>query len=577
MAERLIRTSYVDPTVTPPEPRQGDTGLHESRQDQEGYHDPLHRMHGADLHGWGVASGLTVAGVSGDSGLLVSPGVALDRRGRLLPLAPGGRARLGHDAQALVVSVGATGVTLPTAGVTGLRLVTISWGEAFDFTGVAAGVFNTETTPVLRLRETAAFADDGEEVVLALVEIDNDDAGSVLTVMAGRRRTTRISLDRLLFQHPGAGTEKAFHEPGAELRAGPGGVLDVIAPLLRVGRGPETPPVLMVDPVSGRLGVTGAASFVAPVAFGHSDPLGVVHAVGAGGFETEDAGGVLKSSATPLLGRALTDGQTTIGAVNSNGRPAFALSIDHDQGTPTARGIPAFWDKFDGVWHLAFSIKNGDLAVGHRAPRARLHVVGAPREGDMAVRVESPAGIGIWSSCQSSGIALIAESRPTAAVFHGDVFVNGKLSKSLLNFRIDHPLDPAARYLNHSAVESDEIKNVYDGEVILGDEGTAEIVLPDWFEALNERFRYQLTPIGRPCPNLHVAREISANTFAVAGGEPGAKVCWQVTGVRHDPYARANPLVVESDKEGAEHGRYLHPEPHGAAPDLDMRLHRGVS
>ena len=60
------------------------------------------------------------------------------------------------------------------------------------------------------------------------------------------------------------------------------------------------------------------------------------------------------------------------------------------------------------------------------------------------------------------------------------------------------------------------MKNVYDGVVELGDKGEAMIELPDWFSALNKDFRYQLTAIGAPGPNLHIAEEIS-----VAGSKYG--------------------------------------------------------
>ena len=75
------------------------------------------------------------------------------------------------------------------------------------------------------------------------------------------------------------------------------------------------------------------------------------------------------------------------------------------------------------------------------------------------------------------------------------------------SFKIDHPLDPSNKYLYHSSVESQVMKNVYDGIVVLDDKGGAVVVLPVWFEALNKEFRYQLTPISAPGPNLHIARK----------------------------------------------------------------------
>jgi hypothetical protein len=38
--------------------------------------------------------------------------------------------------------------------------------------------------------------------------------------------------------------------------------------------------------------------------------------------------------------------------------------------------------------------------------------------------------------------------------------------------------------------------NTYNGNVITDPTGNATVTLPDWFEALNRDFRYQLTVIG---------------------------------------------------------------------------------
>jgi hypothetical protein len=73
-------------------------------------------------------------------------------------------------------------------------------------------------------------------------------------------------------------------------------------------------------------------------------------------------------------------------------------------------------------------------------------------------------------------------------------------------------------------------------------------------------FRYQLTSIGEPAPNLHVAREISNNRFDIAGGKSGLKVSWQVTGIRKDSWAQAHPVTVDEKKPEKERGYYLNPE-----------------
>lgn len=148
--------------------------------------------------------------------------------------------------------------------------------------------------------------------------------------------------------------------------------------------------------------------------------------------------------------------------------------------------------------------------------------------------------------------------------FSSDLSVGGTLTKSAGSFKIDHPLDPENKYLSHSFVESPDMMNVYNGNILLDAQGEAWVELPDWFEALNRDFRYQLTAVGGPGPNLYVAEEIEGNQFKIAGGAPGLKVSWQVTGIRHDPYAEAHRIPVEEDKPQDEKGTYLHPEEYGA-------------
>jgi hypothetical protein len=164
---------------------------------------------------------------------------------------------------------------------------------------------------------------------------------------------------------------------------------------------------------------------------------------------------------------------------------------------------------------------------------------------------------GVWAEGTSYGVLSMA---PVAGQFQGDVNVVGTLTKSAGAFKIDHPLDPANKYLTHSFVESPDMMNIYNGTIVLDGKGEAWVSLPGWFEALNRDFRYQLTAIGVPSPNLYIAAEVSGNRFKIAGGQPSAKVSWQVTGIRHDAYAEANRLAVEEDKPAADRGFYLHPE-----------------
>ncbi len=160
-----------------------------------------------------------------------------------------------------------------------------------------------------------------------------------------------------------------------------------------------------------------------------------------------------------------------------------------------------------------------------------------------------------------------------AGYFVGDVHLTGTLTGGTKSFKIDYPLDPANKYLLHTSVESDEMMNIYNGNVTLDSMGEAAVEMPEWFEVLNRDFRYQLTPIGAPGPNLYVAERISGNSFRIAGGEPGSEVSWQVTGVRHDPFSEANRTVVVQAKPAHEVGKYMHPEAYGMPKTAGVAYH----
>jgi len=166
-----------------------------------------------------------------------------------------------------------------------------------------------------------------------------------------------------------------------------------------------------------------------------------------------------------------------------------------------------------------------------------------------------------------------ADHTEWAGYFDGDVHSTGTITSAKSGFEIDHPGDPAGAYLRHAYVASPEMKTVTDGSVVLDASGRASVALPDWFQTLNTEMRYQLTAIGSAAPNLHVASEISGNMFAIAGGEPGMKVCWQVTGVRKDRAALADPLTVESDKPFGKHGKYVSPAAFGMPRELGIGVH----
>jgi hypothetical protein len=182
------------------------------------------------------------------------------------------------------------------------------------------------------------------------------------------------------------------------------------------------------------------------------------------------------------------------------------------------------------------------------------------------------------SSSSSSGDGLYAAPGEQnvfhyAGNFDGDLNVTGKIYAGTKDFRIDHPLDPANKYLVHASVESSEMMNIYTGNVTTDAQGEARVQLPEWFEALNTDFRYQLTVIGQFAQAI-VSSEVHNHEFAIRSSVPNVKVSWQITGVRQDAFAKANPMVVEEEKDARLKGFYIHPEFYGAPAEKQIEWGR---
>jgi hypothetical protein len=166
-------------------------------------------------------------------------------------------------------------------------------------------------------------------------------------------------------------------------------------------------------------------------------------------------------------------------------------------------------------------------------------------------------GIGLLGVGGNIGLLAAHPAGGVAGLFLGDVHVQGTLSKSAGSFRIDHPLDPEHKYLQHSFVESPDMKNVYDGVILTDHRGFATVRLPRYFQSLNRDFRYQLTIVGDRGWRARVVREIAANRFTIQSDEPRVKVSWQVTGIRKDAYANAHRIQPEIRKPAIDESALL--------------------
>ena len=207
-------------------------------------------------------------------------------------------------------------------------------------------------------------------------------------------------------------------------------------------------------------------------------------------------------------------------------------------------------------------------------------VAGVSSSGSTPTGVYAQASAGGWAvdaigTGGATGV-LAGSDYGYAAWFNGDVQVDGTLSAWSKDFKIDHPLDPANKYLVHASVESSEMMNIYTGNVTTNAQGEATVQLPNWFEALNRDFRYQLTVIGQFAQAI-VARKIANHQFQIRTNAPTVEVSWQVTGVRQDVYAKAYPLQIEEDKPAQERGLYLRPELYGQPEEKGVLWGRAPS
>jgi hypothetical protein len=255
-----------------------------------------------------------------------------------------------------------------------------------------------------------------------------------------------------------------------------------------------------------------------------------------------------------VWGRADTSGADAWGVLGeSNTAGGGAIGVYGTTSATTGNGI--------GVKGNSDSTDSSGVGVYGTRGGTGLGVSAQCTDGSALYGI-STSWYGLWVDGGTAG----------AANLNGNVAVNGTLSKTAGSFKIDHPVDPANKWLYHSFVESPDMKNVYDGVATLDSAGEATVSLPSYFDALNRDVRYQLTAIGKAAPDLHVKSEAKNNQFSIAGGTAGLKVSWQVTGIRQDAYAKAHPIVAEVAKTGVEKGHYQNPTEHGVAKSKGIKL-----
>ncbi len=316
------------------------------------------------------------------------------------------------------------------------------------------------------------------------------------------------------------------------------------------------------------------SGFTPGVSFGVWGDSGTAGPFGGGG------NGAIGSSkfSSGVLGLTLADNNRAAGVFGAGPWVGLAGAVTGATSAPTSR-VGVYGTGSNGRSRGAVGVQgDSDSATGVSGNSISGRGVDGDSVSGVGVSGFSERAAGVFGlSLNRAGVLAISNDTGVvslggvlAGLFFGDVDITGSLTKGGGGFKIDHPLAPAEKYLQHSFVESSEMKNIYDGVAVCNRNGEAIVNLPKWFESLNFDFRYQLTPIGAPGPNLHVAKPITNGRFKIAGGANGLKVSWQVTGVRQDAWAQANRLSVEKNKSRGERGRYLHPEALGQSPELGL-------
>jgi hypothetical protein len=223
-----------------------------------------------------------------------------------------------------------------------------------------------------------------------------------------------------------------------------------------------------------------------------------------------------------------------------------------------------------------------DVGLGTDAPDSKLDVEYSTGNGIEVTDTSSASpSIGVYATV-GEGTGVRGESTQLTGAHYGvygmssspsgwGVFSNGRFGAAgTKSFMIDHPLDPANMFLLHYSSESPEPQNRYNGNVILNNAGAVAVQLPDYFHAINSNYRYNLTAIGGPAPNLHIAQKIQGNVFVIAGGQPGQEISWEVIATRTDNFVVQRGAPVELEKVGHERGRFIMPELYGLPKDAGI-------
>ncbi|WKZ16766.1 MAG: tail fiber domain-containing protein [Candidatus Jettenia caeni] len=382
-------------------------------QDAEHYHIPVMRMHNANLHSWGIAGGLIVK-KTGDSELTIEEGLAIDKEGRSIPLASIGQQR-GNPGQAYIDNN--DNVKPPHLSKlieVPIKFPTIYFNDDGSYY-LTIELFITNLTtreiegdripegssyriirrPLIRMYSTDNFSSSnqyGLSIILAKVTIAN---GIIGELSGADRQLANIGVREIFFKQGGYLPNSTHTDIGDNVwgKIGWKGLFfnnyydPKVNKSKRLNDGFSC--YQLFDPKSGALSIATGGDGKKDedvellermtilnngnVGIGTTAPLYRLHVTNSGGFGSENSDGTAQAGNVPLV---LQSDSTVFGILNSHSRQAFALNIEGNNGTTSARGYPVFYDKYDGSWHPSIYLRNGNVGIGTTELKAKLQVNG---------------------------------------------------------------------------------------------------------------------------------------------------------------------------------------------------------
>lgn len=315
----------------------------------------------------------------------------------------------------------------------------------------------------------------------------------------------------------------------------------------------------------GAIGMLGQAGGNAGLTYG---------VVGESYSSTESAAGVFGMSVSDnginygVFGQSNGGGNGSSGLVGlSDGDSDFAtfgvLGVSRNRGAGSV-GVSGVADNAAGERTAGVrgsNLSDGSFSSGVQGISTGDGATGSTYYGvwGYSVKADGAMGIGVYGEGNQYGVVGRAPSTPGSFSLFGQ---NSIGAVGFKQFHIDHPLDPANKYLNHVCPESAEPLNIYSGNIKTDASGFATVELPSYFEAINVDVRYNLTVVGQFAQAV-VIEKVQGNRFRIQTDKPSVEVSWMVTARRNDAFAKANPFAAEQPKEANNVGKYLTPELYG--------------